>query len=169
MYIGRDVLESYNYFHHYVSKTLREEYFRLRRCIEFGKELLKFDLKDVNERAEMNKLHSDACAILENAIPEKPIQNYSWSEPATKQFPCYYIFSDSDGGKITATEKEYVEALEFFKESQFATHSKILSNIESRIFHMLTKYEVVLKEKPTFKEVMEKTRIENYKKRHGVK
>jgi hypothetical protein len=116
----------------------------------------------------MNKLHEDACEILATAIPEKPVQNYSWSEPASKDFPCYNIFSN-DGGNVFATEKEYVEAVEFFRENQFDTHNRILSAIESQIFHVLTKYEVVLKEKPTFKEVMEAERIKNYRERHKVK
>jgi len=183
IFVGRSLYDSYNYFNHIVSRTSGEEYFNHIKVIEFGIQLLpdptKKDDRALIERIcgkeylekeiiKIETLYNDACEVLENEILEKSIQHYGWADPASKSHVSIRLTAD-DGGDTTAPKEIYEKAEEHFKETQYDSHLPALRNIKTRIFHMLTKYEIIPKTKETFKEVMEKTRVENYKKRHGVK
>lgn len=152
MFVGKSIYESYNYYHHTVSKSSKEEYFRLCRTIEFGKELLPSEVKE--EDAEgVNSLYNDACDILKNEILEKPMQRFGWGDPASKTHPIYTMTAN-DGGNISCLQEQYAEAIAFFIETQYAQHITNLRAIDNRIFYFLAKYEIISK-KPSVDDLME--------------
>jgi len=182
IFVGRSLYDSFNYFNHVVSHTSGEEYHNLCKTIEFGMQLLpdptiKTDrqlIERICEKDSLEKeiikieeLYNDACDVLEKEVLKESTQHYGWAEPASKSHVSITLSAD-DGGETIAPREIYRESEEHFKETQYDSHLPALRNIKSRVFHMLTKYEIIPKEKLTFKETMEKTRIENYKKRHGV-
>jgi len=171
MFIGKSIYESFNYFNHYNSSNSKEEYYRLCRVIQFGKELLPYDVKDTNDQTKIDKLYRDACEALQSEILKKPTQKFGWGDPASKAFPIYTMSAD-DGGNVSCVQDQYVEAIMFFRETQYDGHIKNLRDIESKIFRFLTKYEVVPRKKPSVDEIMEEKLVEKFDpsyKKKGVK
>ncbi|MBE3086237.1 MAG: hypothetical protein IMZ52_09585 [Actinobacteria bacterium] len=152
MFVGKSIYESYNYYHHTISKSSKEEYFRLCRTIEFGKELLPTDVKKEDIK-KMNALYEAACSILETETMECPTQTFGWGDPASKTHPIYTMKAD-DGGNISCLQEQYGEAMNFFIETQYAQHIKNLREIDNRIFNFLAKYEIISK-KPSVDDLME--------------
>ncbi len=185
LFVGKSLYESFNYFNHIVSHTSKEEYYNLCKTIEIGVQLFPDPTKKedrllmericgkeniVEDAKALDKLYDDACKALEKEVLSHPTQQYQWGDPASKSFPEYFISADDvDNRHIECSKDQYDSAIAVFRESQCDGHLSVLRNIKNMVFNVLVKFEIIPKEKPTFKEVMEKTRIENYKKRHGVK
>lgn len=161
MFIGKSIYESFNYFNHYNSSCSKEEYYRLCRVIQFGKELLPTDVKEADDKIKIEKLYKEACEALQSEILKKPTQKFGWGDPASKTFPIYMMSAD-DGGNVSCIQEQYVEAITFFRETQYDGHIKNLREIESRIFRFLTKYEVVPRKKPSVDEIMEEKLVEQF-------
>jgi len=185
LFVGRSLYDSYNYFNHIISDSSKTEYYNLCKTIEFGVQLLpditkkddrllieKICGKELmeNETTAISKLYKDACLALENEVLKHPYQNYKFGDPASRSFPNYHISADDAGSVGVQCDKDrYDSTMVIFRESQYDGHLKNLREIKNQISHYLTKYEIIPKKKPSFKEVMEETRLENYKKRHEVK
>lgn len=184
LFVGRSLYDSFNYFNHIISHTSEEEYHNLCKTIEFGMQLLP----DINkkedqlliericgkeyleeERKAIAEVYNDACEVLKDEVPNESRQKYGFENPCLKLLP--QITLEANDGQHTACPPQIYEKSEkHFMEVQFNNHLPALRSIKNRIFHKLTRFEIIPKEKLTFKETMEKTRIENYKKRHaGVK
>jgi hypothetical protein len=186
LFVGRSLYDSFNYFNHIVSHTSGEEYHNLIKTLEFGIQLLPDPTKKEDrllmericgkeyfeEDAEaIIKLYDEASKVLANEVLSHPSQKYQWGDPAGQKFPEYFIDADDVGKRqISCSKDTYDSAMTVFRESQYDGHLPALRNIKNMVFNALVKFEIIPRERPTFKEVMEKTRIENYKKRHaGVK
>lgn len=145
MFVGKNIHESYNHYHHLKVTSSKEEYFRLCRTIEFGKELLPFD-DDVKpqDKEDIENLYKKACDILKTEILEKPRQDYKYGDPASKSFPLY-VMKSADGGEISCLQEQYVDAVAFFIETQYSHHIPDLREVDAQIFHFLMKYKVISK------------------------
>lgn len=183
IFVGRSLYDSFNYFNHIVSRTSGEEYHNLCKTIEFGMQLLPNvnKIEDQTlimricgkenlevERKAIIELYNDACDVLKEEVPQKSYQKYAHGNPSLHLLP--QVSLDAEDAEMTECPPAlYEKSEEHFTESQFASHLSALRTIKNRIFHMLAKYEIIPKTKESFKEVMERVRVENYKKRHGVK
>jgi len=148
MFVGKSIYESYNYYHHLVSKSAKEEYFRLCRTIEFGKELLPMtDKVSPKDRMEIERIYVQACSALNTEIIKKPMQDYKYGDPASRSFPLYVMASE-DGGAISCLQEQYVDAVAFFIETQYSHHIPDLRKVDNEIFHYLAKYDVISSEPP---------------------
>lgn len=147
-FVGKTVYESYMHYHHEKSTSNKEEYFRLCRTIEHGKELLQtIEQAEKTDKQKIQELYDNACLALETAITKKPTQTFKWSDPVAKSSEIYTITSE-DGGNVSCAGDQYEQALAFFMETQYAFHLRKLRDVDNKIYSYLVKYGIVSSKRP---------------------
>jgi len=140
-FVGKTSYESYMHYHHEKSNSSKEEYFRLCRTIEHGKELLPKEVEpeDVDD---VNNLYNSARTALENEVPEQVTMSYSWIDPSLKKFPYLQLMAE-DSGSFSFPPELLEQSVESFRETQYSKHIPKLRSIDNLIYHFLTQYKVV--------------------------
>lgn len=142
---NKDVRSKFEFWCNYISSDPIKRYDAKRKSIEHGKELLPWNLENVEEQEKVQKIYNDACKILKEEIPNQRHSEFDYFDEGGKRYPIIRITS-KDAGECTTTETEYKKTLEDFILQQYEQHMGKLQDAFDKIYHMLVKYDIVKKE-----------------------
>jgi len=149
-FVGRDLLESYMYYRNYIPSNPIETYIVVRKCIEFGKELLPSFIdpdekdeeeikKNQKEQDKVDALYNEACNVLETAIPGKRKIKYKYLDKGNR----VYELKASDADPCEVVKDELETVMNNFTNQQHEQHIGTLAEVDNKIFHILSRTGIV--------------------------
>ena len=160
-FIGRNPLESYTYWINYEPRNPQTRYTMLIKTITFGMELLPKYI-DKEKQEKIDTLYTKAANALKTEIPEKREIIF---EHLIRDHRVYRITAD-DAKPCEAVKEELDTVLNNFINQQHEQHMKMLVEVDSKIFHVLSMNEIVPMVNPTLEEMREGYKKDKFRERH---
>jgi len=167
-FVGRDLLESFIYFHNYVSANPLERYDILVKRITFGMELLPSyddpaetdsDTIQLNKEKQdhIDEIYAKAIKVLKDEVPAKREIIYDYVDATGGEPILLYkikALENKDAKPCMAKEKELATVLNNFIMQQREQHIPKLRSVYIQILHELTQAGIVASINPTLEQMI---------------
>lgn len=164
-----DLHDCYMFFRSYTAEDSITAFTVIKKCVEFGKELLPLDIADADEKKRIEAIHTAACEALVEAKPQKRTVKYEFQDFGSGNVIPVYQIAASDAGETQAREEELDKVLRGFIEQQYEQHIQELQDVDNQIFHMLVKHKVVKQRVRSYEELIdERIRMKMKERKHAI-